>query len=124
LSARVERVAAEPQREHLEGQVRGGVGGRRSLAGLLVVPVLRDQVEDLGRRARQGLPRLLEVRLLDGLARGTRGQERPPQAQGERARAPLEGVERRGALAELARTQRDAARLRERGRDRGGEACG
>ena len=67
-AARVERIAAEANRERLERQVRVELR-----AGL---PALLHEIEDLLGGAREDLPGLVEVRLLDVTARGAGRQER------------------------------------------------
>ncbi len=94
LAARVERVAAEPQREHLERQVRVGLGdvdvpspglaGRRS----------RDEIEDLRGRARERASRSPRGR--------ARRRARPPGAS--RPAAATRGGARRRARSPRARS--------------------
>jgi hypothetical protein len=116
-SARVERVAAETDREHLEREVGVDVTGR-------VLPALLHEVEDLLGCAREEPPRLLEIGLLDVDAGGTRREERAPQPQRERATAAFERVHRGRALPYALPAQRDAPCLVERGQQRRGKARG
>ena len=116
LAAGVQRVAAEADREDLQRQVVGVVP-------LLGAPSLLHEVEELGRGARDGLPRLLEVGLLHGDAARARGQQRGPEAERERARAALDRVDGCRALSEPPlRIERERVGVLERDGERGGEA--
>jgi hypothetical protein len=76
VTAGIERVAAELEREHLQRHVDVEVFA-------LILAALADELEQLGRHLGQQLARLLQVGRLDRLAGGPRGQQRGPQPQGE-----------------------------------------
>ncbi len=128
LAARVERVAAEADREHLERQLVIHVDEILRGAALL------HEVEDLRGRGGEDVPRLVEVRRVDRILRRARREERRPKTQRERARASLERVQRGRAMPERRRPclratfggrgggpERDTPRLLERHRERARE---
>ena len=115
LAARVERIAAEPNGEHLERQIAVRVGS-------FGVTSLLDQIEDLrGARAM-----VFQVSSRSGSSTGSpagrvakSGAHR--RSANERAHA-LERVDGGRAQAQAPLAERDAARLVERRRDRAREA--
>ena len=118
-TARVERVAAEPDREHLEREI----GARCRAPRRCRRSFTRSRIS-AGARA-MSLPGLLEVGLLDVIAGRTRREERAPEAQREGARAALERVHRGralpNALAVPSAMRRASLNV---GRERDGEARG
>src|SRR5580658_15694 len=114
FAARIERVAPEPEREHLEREI-----GLR--IALFTLPALFNEVENLFGRVSNDLPSRFEVGLFDRIACRARGQHRSPETEREGSGAPLERIHRRNLLTDPPATQCDPARLLEARRERYGE---
>jgi hypothetical protein len=89
-ATRVERVAAEPDGQRFELELRVELAA--------VLAALAHQVQDLRRSTRHEGPRLFQIGLIEGVTGRASLQHRPPQAQRERARATFERVHGGGAL--------------------------
>src|SRR5580692_11008162 len=93
FAARVEGVASEPEREHLERKIGLRITG-------VTLPALLNEVEDLFGCMSNDLPSRFEVRLLDRIACRARRQHRSPETEREGSGAPLQRIHRRNLLAD------------------------